>query len=122
MKKINCYMLALILIISFMVTGCQFEESTYKTLYTLNVSYDTAMESVNDLRKKGIMTPEQVDKAIGIGTIYYESFDLASDAFKAYLKTKRAEDKAKLVTILSELPGLLYELEKYVNIFEKEKP
>lgn len=122
MKKINYYMLALILVISFMVTGCQFEENTYKTMYTFNETYDTTMKSVNELRKKGIMTPEQVDKAIYLGSIYYESFYIASDAFKAYLKHKKAEDKEKVQTLLAELPGLLFKLEEYVCVFEKEKP
>lgn len=110
------------LLMSIFAVGCQFEENTYKTMYSLNETYVAAMESVNDFRKKGIMTQDQVNKALILGNQYYESFELASDVFKVYLENKSVEDKDKLTALLGELPGLLFKLEKYVSIFEREKP
>lgn len=117
-NKYDVVLLTFLLLVSLIVGGCTFEENTYKTMKSLNETYNATMESVNDLRKKGLMTPEQVDKALELGNHYYESFQLASDVFKVYLVSERAEDKEKLTVLLGELPALLYRLQEYVNHFE----
>jgi hypothetical protein len=112
--KIPIALLAIVLAIS--LTACaSFESNTYKTLYTLGVTYDTALKSANDLYKQQKLNPDQVDKIIGYANAYYVAYQEAVVAFDIYRKTQLAADKEKLITALTIASGKYGEIISYIE-------
>ncbi len=97
---------AIILLLAFSfqlsaISGCaSFESTTYKTMYTLGVTYDAGMKSANALYVSGRVSHENVAMIMQYADNYYVAYQEACVAFEIYKKTQTSQDKEKLITAL----------------------
>lgn len=114
MKK---FVLFIILLLMFFASSCNenFVSTSYKTLESSFIVYDTAMTSVNTLRISGVMTPDQVKHAKDIGWKYYMSYKTGCDLLRIYVAVDTEENKYKVSTCMVEMMSTLDELEKYIG-------
>jgi len=116
--KIPIALLAIVLAIS--LTACaSFEQNTYRTMYTLGVSYDTALKSANQLYVDQRLNLDQVQKIIELANVYYVAYQEAVVAFEIYNKTKMATDKDKLITTLRVASEKHAEIISYTELLKK---
>ena len=84
---------------SISIIGCTFEKTTYVTLNTMGIAYESIMKVSADLYKDKQITEEQKDKIIELGTVFYGSYHTLVEAFELYKMSQTTEVK-KTVTIV----------------------
>jgi hypothetical protein len=109
-----------IFIAGALIAGCaSFESNTYKTMFTLGTTYDTAMKSAKVLYDQGKLDTDQAKKIIEYANAYYVAYQEAVIVFEIYNKTKSAGDKEKLTTALAEVSKRYGEIISYIERVKK---
>jgi hypothetical protein len=111
-------LLAVVLFTTLVVSCATFKDTTYKTIYTAGVTYDTAMKTASALHKQGVINDTQWVEVQKYATIYYVAYQASVDAFEVYMKTETVESKDKLVAILNETSVKLGNLIGYLNTIQ----
>lgn len=77
-----------------------FVETSYKTLETGAVLYDTTMLACADLHRRGTITDEQYVKIKDAAEVYFDTYRIAVDALYVYMQVKDESAKAQLASAL----------------------
>lgn len=88
--------LSLSIIILLFLTSCAYNASVVRTSYDAlavsQVSYDTSMKIVSDLKAKGQLSPADTAQIKTAATIYSTAHNAAVDALLTYEKSKDLSD------------------------------
>jgi len=100
MRKINCFPVLCLLILSLFLMGCaglnppdnftqtqKIEYTTLKTLKSAKIFREFALESAGSVYKKGLMKEDTKDKIIRLGDDLQLAINTAADALLAYKKS-----------------------------------
>jgi len=75
--------------------GANFKQNMYKSLATMQVSYDVGMRSAADLHKKGFISEEGKQEIIAAGNTYATAHNDAVEAMKEYQQSGTEDKKAQ---------------------------
>ena len=94
----------------FALVACAgFTKNAYRTLSTSATMYETSMQSLSDLHKKGIITDVDVAKVIIVAEKFWASYHISVNALVAYEKTNTAKDQKRVEVALVEFNKFLVE-------------
>lgn len=116
--KQGLLILMAILVMAMAFTACNEQDFTTDAYRTLTVSKefrDTALSSLGDLHRQGLISEEVKDEAIRIGDAYMRAHQLAVDAVVVYSSSKTAENRMTAEEALTTAAGLYGELAALVT-------
>jgi hypothetical protein len=119
MKRKSLYLFVAFALVLSIVACDTFVATAYKTLFTAGQAYDSSMKSVAQLQKDGKITKEQRAEINKVADVYYSSYQGAATALSIYNKTKNANDKSKLTTLISEM---IKNYATFVEVINKFSP
>lgn len=117
----------MVMVLAVLLIACKdkFLATSYKTLQTAQIAYDTGMGAIAQGYEDGTISESQKDEAIRVGMIFYDSWMLACGALEAYAEIGDVESKkdvtdAILVMIghYDEFKGLVMNLLKHMKMPE----
>jgi len=73
-----------------------YKTRTYRILLTAATAYNTAFQGIADLHEKGILTTEDVEKAVKYGELFWVSYHSAVNVLCIYNDAETAENKANM--------------------------
>jgi 1,2-phenylacetyl-CoA epoxidase PaaB subunit len=83
---------------------------------SMGLAYDAAMSTLAALYKEGVVSKEDVEKAIEIARKFYVAYHAALDIYVVWLSTQSAEDSQRLKVAIEEAANFLGNLRTYISI------
>jgi len=122
MDKKRKQLCAVILAVLFFVGACattgeqpvSFTQNAYRALSVSGNAYNTAMKSLADLHKKGIIGDNEKAVALEYGTYFWIAYDVAIDTVEAYMVAESLEGRGKVEMALKGLANALEKFMAYV--------
>ena len=106
-----------VLVLAVVLAGCAASQNQiangYKSLATAGTAYDTAMKSIADLHKQGVVDDDVKAKAIELGNYFWSAYHTAVDTLETAAETGDAEAANRAVE---------YAMQAHVSFMEYVKP
>jgi hypothetical protein len=122
-QKFNNSMLAVLMVLLMLVTvQCSsFVKTTYSSLGTAAVVYDTGMKTIAELHKAGKINDEVKEEAISIGNDYYDAYIAAVAALEIYQGMSKGDKEGQKMQIMEMMEKLSEIGARLTDIINKYK-
>jgi predicted small secreted protein len=107
-KRFTVLTLMAVLVLFLLASCGTFNQNSYRGLGVMQVSYDIAMKSANNLYTKGMISPEGKEDIVKYGNSYAEGHNSAVQAFQDYLNApseQKADEKGRAVLAMQSALG-----------------
>jgi len=121
MKKLRVNMI--LVFVGLFAISCAYNASMVKTSYNVlavsQATYDTAMKTLADLDKRGMISVDDKVKAMEVASIYYKTHNAAVEALAKYEETRSSTDQQRLeeqIALVGEaIANLLTIIKPYIG-------
>lgn len=119
MKRIM--LLVMSAMIALVITGCEFEESCYKTLTIAEQLYVVTMETSSDLYDEHLIQEDARDEIIAAAKLYKASFTAAKVALEVYHNGNKSDTSVENIftaisTLVKSADDLYYVYNKVTEV------
>jgi len=112
---IACFMAFIMFAAGCSMTVSQRKDSAYKTMAVLGNSYDTAMKTLNQLSKDGLLTDDEKKTALQAATVFWTAYQETLLAMEIWWAVEDATTEEKFSTALA---GLMSKYKEMMAIIE----
>jgi hypothetical protein len=112
---VACFMAFVMFVVGCSMTVSQRKDSAYKTMAVLGNSYDTAMKSISQLSKDGLLTDDEKKAALQAAAVFWGAYQETLLAMEIWWAVEDATTEEKFSTALA---GLMSKYKEMMAILE----